>query len=170
MSSTPAPSPVPHIHVETAADAAAVEALVARAFGPGRLAKAAERLREGNAPRRELSVTAWSGERLVGVVRLWPITVGGASALLLGPIAVDAAARGQGLAQAMARRACELAAAAGEGLVMLVGEARLFEPLGFRRVEAGQVRLPGPVDPQRIFVRELAPGAFDGVSGAVRLP
>jgi predicted N-acetyltransferase YhbS len=27
--------------------------------------------------------------------------------------------------------------------------------------------MPGPVDPARMLVRELAPGAFEGVSGAV---
>ena len=38
------------IYAETAADAEGVEALVLAAFGPGRFAKTAERLREGSTP------------------------------------------------------------------------------------------------------------------------
>jgi predicted N-acetyltransferase YhbS len=30
------------------------------------------------------------------------------------------------------------------------------------------VVMPGPVDPDRLLVAELVPGAFDGVSGRVR--
>jgi predicted N-acetyltransferase YhbS len=110
---------------------------------------------------------AIAGERLAGVVTLWPIAVGGAPALLLGPIAVDPAQRGQGLGQALARAACDAAAAAGERLILLVGEERLFAPLGFVRVEPGRVTLPGPVNPARVFVRELQPGAFERVAGPV---
>jgi len=28
--------------------------------------------------------------------------------------------------------------------------------------------MPGPADPARLLVAELVPGAFDGVSGAIR--
>jgi hypothetical protein len=35
-------------------------------------------------------------------------------------------------------------------------------------VPKGQVTLPGPVDPARLLVAELAPGAFAGVGGAMR--
>jgi predicted N-acetyltransferase YhbS len=28
--------------------------------------------------------------------------------------------------------------------------------------------MPGPVDPARLLIAELAPGAFDGVSGLIR--
>ena len=150
---------------ETLADRVAVDALIARAFGPGRYAKAAERLREGREPRGDLSVVAWDSGEIVGTVRLWTVRIGETPALLLGPIAVDASRRGRGLGQAMALEACVRAAAVGAGLIVLVGEERLFGPLGFVRVEPGRVTLPGPVDPRRVFVRELRAGAFDGVSG-----
>jgi predicted N-acetyltransferase YhbS len=106
----------------------------------------------------------------VGAVRLWPIRVGEAAALLLGPIVVDAEHRGRGISAALTTEACRRAADAGERLVLLVGEAKLFEPLGFVRVEPGRVLLPGPVDPRRVFVRELQPGAFDGVQGRAEVP
>lgn len=158
----------PELRVETAADAPAVERLIDRAFGPGRFAKAAERLREGREPRLDLSVTAWQGGALVGTARLWTVRLGPASALLLGPVAVEAAHRGRGLAREMTVEACVRGTAVGSGLLVLVGEERLFGPLGFINPEPGRVLLPGPVDPRRVFVRELRPGAFDRVSGPVR--
>src|SRR5580658_7579519 len=102
--------PAPSLANERLEDAAAVEALVLRAFGPGRFAKAAERLREGRAPRLDLSFVAWDEGRIAGCVQLWDVTVGGARAVLLGPIAVDAEMRSQGLGAALVARACEAAA------------------------------------------------------------
>ena len=40
------PSPAPDIRLETPQDGPAIEALLDHAFGPGRLAKASERVRE----------------------------------------------------------------------------------------------------------------------------
>ncbi|MGH6957993.1 MAG: GNAT family N-acetyltransferase, partial [Caulobacteraceae bacterium] len=75
MSLNLAPS-LPPLVAERPEDAAAVEALVLRAFGPGRYAKAAERLREGRRPILDLSFVAWEGQRPVGCVRLWRVRVG----------------------------------------------------------------------------------------------
>ena len=69
---------------ETADDAPAIERLYERTFGPGRLAKTAYRLREGRDHSLDLSFTARIGTLLVGSVRLTPIRIGTAPALLLG--------------------------------------------------------------------------------------
>jgi predicted N-acetyltransferase YhbS len=97
---------LPPIAAERPEDAPLVEALVLRAFGPGRFAKAAERLREGRAPAYDLSFTAWDGRRLVGCARQWTVTVGETLAIFFGPIAVDAAWRSHGLGAALTERAC----------------------------------------------------------------
>lgn len=159
---------LPPLRLERPADADAVEALIARAFGPGRYAKAAELLREGNRPRLELSVVAWDEAKAVGSARLWPVTIGQAPALLLGPFAVDEAYRRQGLGAALARHACETAATAGHGLVMLVGDEAYFAPLGFSAQPARRVIMPGPVDQRRVLVRALSAGADQGLAGEVR--
>src|SRR5262249_30723190 len=86
-------------------DAPAVERLILAAFRPGRFAKAAERLREGRRPDPSLSLVAWDGDCAVGCVRLWPIRIGETPALLLGPFAVDAAWRSQGLGAALIEQA-----------------------------------------------------------------
>jgi len=155
---------LPEIRNEQPQDAAAIAALVERAFGPGRYAKAAERLREGNTPRLDLSFVAYAGETLAGSVRLWPVHVGGKPAIFLGPIAVGDEWRGQGLGQALVERACDAASEAGCPAVLLVGDAPWFERCGF--VRAAEVTMPGPVDQRRVLVKELLPGDAD-LSGPI---
>jgi len=154
----------PQIRNEQPHDAAAVAALIERAFGPGRYAKAAERLREGRRPRLDLSFVAYAGETLAGSVRLWPVRVGGEPAIFLGPIAVDEQWRGKGLGQALVERACEAAVKAGCAAVLLVGDAPWFERTGF--VRAPDVVLPGPVDQRRVLMRVLDDAA-SALSGPV---
>ena len=165
--SPPVPISRPPLAAETPADAVAVNALIERAFGPGRLAKTAERLREGNAPYLDLSRTCWVGDTLVGCVRMWPIRIGERPAVFLGPFAVDDAWRGRGLGAAMIRAAVTATRDAGHDLILLVGSQSYFGPLGFSQVPAGAALMPGPVDPARLLWRSLKPGATDGVEGRV---
>jgi len=152
---------------ERPADAQTVERLIAHAFGPGRFAKAAERVRERAHPAYDCSFVAWRGEGAVGCVRLWPIAVGGAPGLLLGPIAVDATCRRQGVGAELVERACEAATKAGWRYILLVGDAPFFGPLGFSNSLTARVRLPGPVDQRRVMARALVPGGADGLAGLV---
>src|SRR5215469_13140669 len=98
---------------ETADDAEAIERLHERTFGPGRYAKTAYRLREQTAHRLDASFTARIGTLLVGSVRLSPVRIGEAKALLLGPLTVEPAFRERGVGQALI--ACALKAAKGKG-------------------------------------------------------
>lgn len=138
----------PLIEAETPADAAAIEAVTLAAFGPGRFAKTAERLRE-RAPLAAGFVAREDG-RVIGSVRLWAITVGGAPALFLGPIAVDRSSRRAGLGAALVRACIDHARAAEHiGGVLLVGDPPYFTRFGFE--PAPEVRLPGPTDPVRVM-------------------
>src|SRR5690349_20370437 len=101
------------IRPEAPGDAAGVETLVARSFGPGRIAKSAYRLREGVAPEAGLSFVAIEDGVLKGSVRFWPIAVGDARALLLGPLAVETKERGRGMGLALMQRGIEEARARG---------------------------------------------------------
>jgi predicted N-acetyltransferase YhbS len=153
------------LSIERPDDAAVVAAVVARAFGPGRFAKAAERLREGNRPILDLSFVAWEAGQAVGSVRLWPIVVGSAAGLLLGPIAVDQGCRNRGLGRALVERACAAATAAGHGFVLLVGDESWFGAMGFAASPARSVIMPGPVDQRRVLVRALKRGGSEGLAG-----
>ncbi len=153
---------------ETPDDAAAIEHLHERTFGPGRYAKTAYRLREQAAHRLEVSFTARVGTLLVGSVRLSPIRVGDTKALLLGPLTVEPAFRERGVGQALIERALKDAKAKGHRLVILVGDEPYYGKSGFKPVPPGRATMPGPVDPARLLVAELADGAFEGVFGPIR--
>ncbi len=143
---------------------AAVEVLMDAAFGPGRFAKTAERVREQSAPWREGSRLAFIEGVLVGACRLWPVAAGG-RALFLGPIAVAGAHRSAGLGRRLVA-ACEaVAAEAGWPAVILIGERTFFKPLGYEPVEPGQIELPGPGVGPKLMWKALTPRGLDGLRG-----
>src|SRR5712692_802332 len=119
---------------ETADDALAIERLYERTFGPGRFAKTAYRIREGAVHRTDLSFTARIGTLLVGSVRLTPIRIGEAKALLLGPLTVEPPFRERGIGQVLIERALAEAKAMGHRLVALVGDEPYYGKCGFKRV------------------------------------
>ncbi len=153
---------------ETPDDAEAIERLHERTFGPGRFARTAFRIREGRAHTLELSFTARIGTLLIGSVRLTPICIGETPALLLGPLTVEPPFRSRGVGKALVKRALKEAQAKGHRLVVLVGDEPIYKNSGFKRIAKGQVKMPGPVDPARLLIAELEPGAFDGVKGMIR--
>lgn len=153
---------------ETAADALAVERLHERTFGPGRFARTAFRIREGRGHVLDLSFTARIGTLMVGSVRLTPICIGDTRALLLGPLTVEPPFRSHGVGTALVKRALAEAKAHAHKLVVLVGDEPIYAKAGFKRIPKGTVKMPGPVDPERLLVAELTAGAFEGVSGMIR--
>jgi predicted N-acetyltransferase YhbS len=153
---------------ETQGDGTAIERLHERTFGPGRYAKTAYRLREQVEHDLDLSFTARIGTLLVGSVRLSPIRIGEARALLLGPLTVEPPFRDRGVGQALIARALHEARLKGHQLVILVGDEPYYGKCGFKPIPPGRVAMPGPVDPERLLVAELRDGAFDGICGPIR--
>jgi predicted N-acetyltransferase YhbS len=153
---------------ETVDDALAIDRLHERTFGPGRFARTAYRIREGIAHDPALSYIARIGTLLVGALRLSPVRIGETPALLLGPLTIEPPFRDRGIGMALMRRALGDAKERGHKLVILVGDEPYYARVGFKRVPRGRVKMPGPVDPARLLVLELADGAFEGVKGAVR--
>jgi predicted N-acetyltransferase YhbS len=153
---------------ETADDAAPIDRLHERTFGPGRYARTAFRIREGVTHRLDLSFTARIGTLLVGSVRLSPIRIGETRGLLLGPLTVEPPFRDRKIGFTLIERALEEAKAKGHKLVVLVGDEPYYQRCGFKRIPKGTATMPGPVDPQRLLVAELAGGAFTGVNGPIK--
>jgi predicted N-acetyltransferase YhbS len=151
--------------LEAPADCAEIDILHAQAFGPGRFARAAFRLREGVPHDPSLSFVATLDGVLVASVRLTPIRIGGRPALLLGPLAVKPAHKGRGAGKALVRRALAAARDMGHAVVLLVGDEPYYGPLGFVRLTRNAITLPAPVDPDRVLVAGLTPGALDGLVG-----
>ncbi|MEL7098907.1 MAG: N-acetyltransferase [Pseudomonadota bacterium] len=149
---------------ETQEDRWEVEALYDLAFAPGREALSSYRLRDDVPPVSALSHVARDPDGiLAGAIRYWPVRVGGAPALLLGPVAVHPTRQGEGLGGELI--ATSLAAATGWDRVMLVGDAPYYGRFGFDRL-AGVI-MPPPTNPDRVLGRALRPGAWEGVAGPV---
>lgn len=148
-------------------DGPAIDHLLDVSFGPGRFAKTAYRLREGVGPIEALSYVAEEDGELRGTIRYWPVLIGGAPSIMLGPIAVLPEHRGRGMAVGLMKLTLDEAAKLGHRAAILVGDEPYYARVGFSRVPAGRMTMPGPVDYSRLLWRELAPGGLDGLSGPI---
>ena len=163
-----APMPAWQIRLESPDDDAGIEALNAEAFGPGRFAKSAYRLREGVKPISSLSFVATEQDVLRGSVRFWPIRVGGHEELLLGPLAVQSDQRGRGIGIALMQAGIEAARRGPWRGILLVGDEPYYTKVGFSRLPPGRVKFPGPVDQNRLLGLSLKSGELLTLSGEVR--
>jgi len=158
-----------HVRPATLADTAAISALNAEIFGPGRFVRTAYRVRTGLplvSPFCKVCVT--EAGALVAAVRLAPIRIGGKSgSLMLGPLAVAADYAGQGHGRNLVAECLAQARQDGIRLVLLVGDEPYYRRLGFQLVPMGQITLSGPVDPARLLAVELVPGALAEAQGLV---
>jgi predicted N-acetyltransferase YhbS len=155
------------IRAERASDAVAREALLDACFGENRHQRTCQRLRDGRAPAEGLALSAVREGRLVGTVRLWHVSAGGRTALMLGPLAVDAASRKLGLGAALMEHALAAARARGHGAVILLGDAPYYARFGFSAEKTGELVLPGPFERERLLGLELAEGALDAAWGMI---
>lgn len=159
------------VRLELSADRDAVERLVADAFGPGRFAKSAYRLREGVNAIGSLSFVAVLESVLVGTVRFWPVSIGGTSAIMLGPLAVWKDMQGQGIALKLMQISLAAARQQGFQAAILVGDEPYYARVGFGRiVPVGRITMPGPVDLSRVLGLALVEGALDSLKGEVCKP
>jgi len=153
------------LHPETGEDWWEVEALFDLCFAPGREALSSYRLREGVAPVAGLCLVAREAGVLAGAIRYWPVRVGAAPALLLGPVAVHPTHQGEGLGGYLILESLERARGLGWQRALLVGDAPYYGRFGFRRLQ--DVEMPPPTNPARVLGLALTEGAWDGVAGRV---
>lgn len=128
-----------------------IKALHDTAFGPGRFARTAFRIREMAPSDLNLSIVALVDGRLLGAVMQSPIAIGGEPGIWLGPIAVTESGRRAGLGAALMTRAIARTAESGARYSLLVGDRAYYQRFGYRPVEPGTILLPGPVDPARLL-------------------
>ncbi len=146
-----------------------IKALHEAAFGPGRFARAAYRVREDRALERALCLKVEIGGELAGAIYFAPVTVGGrGGALMLGPLAIAPAFVNQGWGLKLILEGVKRGAELGYELTILVGDPPYYARAGFSQLRRGQIWLPGPADPSRILGLELVPGAFSRYAGEVR--
>jgi predicted N-acetyltransferase YhbS len=90
-------------------------------------------------------------------------------AAFLGPIAVAERRRRNGVAFKLMERAIGVCREQGYPAVILVGDHDYYDRFGFKKAGAGRFQLPGPVDQERILIRDLATGAKK-LKGALAVP
>ncbi len=144
-----------------------IDAINEEAFGPGRFARAAYKIREGGPHERQLSFVATHQGVVVASVRLTRIAAGEGRALLLGPLAVRPDFKNIGIGRKLVAIALDAAAKAGAPAVVLVGDEPYYGPLGFKRIPRGQISMPRPVDLDRLLAVEIEPGAVARLTGEV---
>ncbi|KIC09887.1 acetyltransferase [Leisingera sp. ANG-M1] len=151
---------------ETADDRWEVEALYDLCFAPGREALSSYRLRDGVPPVPGLSQVARDSDGiLAAAIRFWPVLIGDAPALLLGPVAVHPTRQGEGLGGSLIRDSLAKGEETGWARVMLVGDAPYYQRFGFTKLSG--VEMPPPTNPERVLGLALQDGAWEGIQGQV---
>ena len=149
-------------------DDSLIEPLLDRCFGFDRHNKTVYRLREGAAPVEKLSFVALAADQgLLGSLRFWPVRIGPARAILLGPLAVEPSLQGAGIGRGLLGHGLTHAKRLGAGICVVVGAPDYYAPFGFENAAGHGLILPGPVEPERFQVLEITPGALDGVTGLI---
>lgn len=151
---------------------AAVEALLDRAFEPGRHARTAYRVRGAARALPALSFVAVEDGAVAGSIQCWPVRfVGDDGAevplVMVGPVAVAPERQQGGVGRRLMERA--LAAARDAGLddrLVLIGDPEYYGRFfGFDAAATGRWRLPGPVEMRRLLARGAAVPATAGRLG-----
>ncbi|KKC32230.1 hypothetical protein WH91_15765 [Devosia psychrophila] len=138
------------------------------AFGPGRFAKTAYRIRERFNIDESLSLIAEVEGQSCGSVWMTPISIGGINGWMLGPLATHPNFRKLGAGKLLAREVTKRALARGDGeFVMLVGDRDYYCPLGWEPTTLGNIAFPGPVDPTRVLVYGEDKSLAETLTGAI---
>lgn len=153
---------------EDASHDAAIDLINEEAFGPGRLVRAAERVREQGPHDRALSYVAADGGEIIASVRMTPVLAGTENCHLLGPLAVRPSHKNRGIGRELVRIALAAAAKTPSRAVLLVGDAPYYGPLGFLPTRPGALTLPGPFDPARLLATCFDGLEADQLEGEVR--
>ncbi|WP_319519283.1 N-acetyltransferase [uncultured Martelella sp.] len=145
-----------------------IEEINAEAFGPGRFARTASRIREQGPHDPALSFVCLDDGVVIASVRLTPVWAGEAAGHMLGPLAVRPSHKNRGIGRKLVRISVEAAARAGSEVVILIGDAPYYGPLGFKPIVPPTLLLPGPVDPRRILADPLVDGVEAKLVGMMR--
>ena len=132
------------------ADPNAIEALLDAAFGAGRHARTAYRIRAGQGFIAELSFAAVDRETLVGSLQSWPVAVGATPTVLVGPVAVTPELQNAGIGRAMMEA---LITAAPDLPMVIIGDAEYYRRYGFTDAATAHWDVPGPVERHRLLAR-----------------
>lgn len=152
---------------EDASHDAAIDIINEEAFGPGRFARAAARIREQGPHDLSLSFVCADDGETIASVRMTPVMAGSIKGHLLGPLAVRPSHKNRGIGRELVRIAVEAARRKGSECVILVGDPPYYQPLGFEKVAYAALTFPGPVDPNRVLVVPMIGDVHAGLKGDI---
>lgn len=141
-------------------DSALIEALLDRAFEPGRKTRTAYKVREGTEWLPGLSFAALDGtDMLVGSIQCWPVALTTPEGkrvplIMVGPVAVLPEQQGAGFGKAL--MTASLAAIDPRAALpqVMIGDGDYYGRFwGFSNAATGGWDLPGPFEQHRLLVR-----------------
>lgn len=156
------------IRVEIPIDAPGIDTLLRQAFGRKNEAELVRSLREDGL--LTLGVVATDDEgTVVGYVAFSPVSVNGEERQWVGlaPLAVAESLRGQGVAKQLIYEGLDALNEFGYAAAVALGEAKLYQPLGFQQASHYQLACGGPETEPYFWVYPLGEDAVCNVSGKV---
>ncbi len=153
------------LEIPAANDAASINHLLDVCFGADRQQKTSYKFRDGVSDLPGLRRVAYQSDRLVGTIAYWPVRIGDAETILLGPVAVCPKLRGNKIGQTLIWQTLIQAKKADYQRVVLVGDASYYRQFGFVQATEFGVTMNG--EPDRLMALAMIPGGFDGVDGQV---
>ena len=144
------------IRFETIDDDYAIEHIVRNAFGPGRFAKTAYRLREAKNYKHLFGfVTENHLCKIVATIRIARLR-GYDDTVILGPIAVDCHLRNMGLGMSLMHKAqAECYNYHNIKRIILVGDPEYYVKFNFLQSNATDIIFPAPVNKNRVLGKFL---------------
>ena len=143
---------------ESPAHDAEIDALNEEAFGPGRFARAAYRIREGGPHDRGLSFVAVRDGAVIASVRMTPVAAGAGRAQMLGPLAVRPAFKNLGIGRRLVDDLDDVRGAIAHELLGEVGDEAVLSALETLGTIRERIR------PQRGEDRSRPPLAADRIA------
>lgn len=158
------------IRQEIPSDIGTINALLDAGFGPDRRARTVYRLRQ-ESPADGLAFVAADpvSDEPLATIRFWEISLAarpktGPATLLLGPLAVHAELRGQGLGRALVSHGLTMAREQGWQLCVVSGEPDYYAAYGFVDASPHGVMMPGPVHAGWLQIKAFEPAALHGLA------
>lgn len=137
-----------------------IEQLLDRAFGPGREARTAYRIREGAQWLEALSFAALDDEEyLAGTIQLWPVALTDPDGrshpmIMVGPVAVLPEKQNDGYGKALMVAALDALDPGSALPQVMIGDPEYYERFfGFTAAPTQNWHCPGPFDRSRLLVR-----------------
>ena len=160
------------IRTEEAGDYEAVGEVVEKAFESAEHSDGTERelvaaLRKSSAFIPELSLVAEVDGKIAGHILFTKITVGGAPALALAPLAVLPELQRRGIGSALIEEGHKRAAQLGFGWSIVLGSEKYYPKFGYKMAEEFSINVPEGFPSINFMAKKLSPDAAP-VSGDVK--